>query len=443
MKTIQLKISVKALDCYIYGGYIFFVMQDGRVVYGSYDRFINRAIKKIEGATDLLKVAFLRNEHYYSKQIKSFLKIPGVKEAIYSNWNQLTNEELCLEWEEIEDLMTTVCEYESFPIDFRIYGMRMFIGCRKGLYEVNLRPAGHKLNPAKIEKCFDTSKIICVNPKFGELVASADSDGLIAKSIDMDGNSPTFIHDSDVIQQRSLRTGWSEVDIFNYSDTADFSFYANEYETVKNENGRYWEKADGKRIRSFGVRQHSMDNMLEMSRIKKEDILYCFNGATNAFVHLKNGKLITVTLKGDRQGEVGEFTLSQYAKQVTNDSAINDFGRILSGFTIPKGCVIEYFDKVVLLRDRHVQVIEDGIAIKVRNFMSSNKYQDVLSVTKDNEVILHAIDTLDLNRDLNKGYIRTSSAEPIDLFAGMDAIPYKFIGKIEGSVDETENDLPW
>ena len=88
-------------------------------------------------------------------------------------------------------------------------------------------------------------------------------------------------------------------------------------------------------------------------------------------------------------------------------------------------------------------MIEDGIAIKVRNFMSSNKYQDVLSVTKDNEVILHAIDTLDLNRDLNKGYIRTSSAEPIDLFAGMDAIPYKFIGKIEGSVDETENDLPW
>ena len=75
MKTIQLKISVKAHDCYIYGGYIFFVMQDGRIVYGSYERFINRAIKKIEGATDLLKVAFLRNEHYYSKQIKSFLKM--------------------------------------------------------------------------------------------------------------------------------------------------------------------------------------------------------------------------------------------------------------------------------------------------------------------------------------------------------------------------------
>lgn len=443
MKTIQLKISVKALDCYIYGGYIFFVLQDGRIVYGSYERLINKAIKKIEGETSLLKVAFLRNENYYSKQIKPFLKIPGVKEAIYSNWNQLTNEEFRLEWEDFEDLMTTVCEYESFPIDFRIYGMRMFIGCRKGLYEVNLRPARHNLNPAKIEKCFDSSKIICVNPKFGELVASADSDGLIAKSIDMDGNKPTFIRDGDVIQQRSLRTGWSEVDIFNYSDTADFSFYANEYETVKNENGRYWERADGKRISNFGVRQHSMDSMLEMSRIKKEDILYCFNGATNAFVHLKNGKLVMVTLKGNRQGEIGEFTLSQYTKQATNDSTINGFGRIISGFTIPKGCVIEYFDKVILLRDRHVQVIEDGIAIKVRNFMSSNKYQDVLSVTKDNEVILHAIDTLDLNRDLNNRYIRTPSVESIDSFAGMNAIPYKFIRKNGGSEDETENDLPW
>ena len=35
------------------------------------------------------------------------------------------------------------------------------------------------------------------------------------------------------------------------------------------------------------------------------------------------------------------------------------------------------------------------------------------------------------------------SDEAIDLFAGMDAIPYKFIGKIEGSADATENDLPW
>lgn len=443
MKTIKLKISAKALDCYIYGGYIFFVMQDGRIVYGSYERLINRAVKKIDDATELLKVAFLRNENYYSKHIKSFLKIPGVKDAIYRNWNELANKELWLEWNEVEDLMTTVCEYDSFPIDFRIYGMRMFIGCRRGLYEVNLRPDGHKLNPAKIERCFDTSKIICVNPKFGELVASADSDGMIAKSIDMDGYSPTYIDDRDVIQQRSLRTGWSEFDIFNYSDLADFSFYANEYETIKANNGRYWEKADGKRISSFGIRQHSMDNMLELSRIKKEDILYCFNGATNAFVHLKNGKLVTVTLKGNRQGEVGEFFLSQYTKSVTKDGMIDDFGRIISGFTIPKGCVIEYFDKVVLLRDSHAQVIEDGVAIKVRNFMSSNKYQDVLSVTKDNEVTLHAIDTLDLDRNLNNGYRRDQVAEPVDLFAGMDAIPYNFIGKIEGVENENDVDLPW
>lgn len=443
MKTIQLKISAKALDCYIYGGYIFFVMQEGRIVYGSYERLINRAIKKFGEGSDLIKVAFLRNDHYYSKQIKPFLKIPGVKDAIYRSWGELTNETLWLEWEEIDDLMTTICEYESFPIDFRIYGMRMFIGCRKGLYEVNLRPEGHRLNPSKIERCFDTSKIICVNPKYGELVASADSDGMIAKSIDMDGHRPTFIQDRDIIPQRSLRTGWSEFDIFNYSDTADFSFFANEYESVKADNGRYWEKADGKRISSFGVRQHSMDSMLEMSRIKKDDILYCFNGATNAFVHLRNGKLVTVTLKGNRQGEVGEFSLSKYAKSVTKDGMINDSGRIISGFTIPKGCVIEYFDKVVLLRDSHAQVIEDGLAIKVRNFMTSNKYQDVLSVTKDNEITLHAIDTLDLERDLNNGIRRNPVAEPVDIFAGMDAVPYNFIGKIEGVADENDIDLPW
>lgn len=442
MKTIQLKISVKALDCYIYGGYIFFVMQDGRIVYGSYERLVNRAIKKLENANNLLKVAFLRNENYYSKQVKQFLKIPGVKEVIYSNWNDLTNEELRLEWAELEDIMTTVCEYESFPIDFKIYGMRMFVGCRNGLYEVNLRPDGHKLNPAKIERCFDTAKIIYLNPKFGELVASADSDGLIAKAIDMEGDRPTFIKDKDVIRQRSLRTGWSEIDIFNYSDTADFSFYANEYEDIKVDNGRYWEKADSKRISGFGIRTYSMDCILERSRIKKEEILFCFNGSTNAFIHLKNGKLVTVALKGSRQGEVGEFSLSQYAKKAVNDGALDNFGRIISGFTIPKGCVIEYFDKVVLLRDSHAQVIEDGTVIKVRNFMTSNRYQDVISVTKEDEVTLHAIDTLDLDRNLSKNYSQRHIAEPADLFEGMDAIPYTFIGKFEGTIED-DGELPW
>lgn len=443
MKTIQLKLSVKALDCYIYGGFIFFIMQDGRIVYAPYERLINRAIKKQEGGGDLLKLAFLRNEFYHSRQAKLYLKIPGVKESIYRNWSEMSDKDLRLEWEDFEDLMMPVCEYESFPIDFRIYGMRMFIGCRNGLYEVNLQPDGRHLQPARIERCFDASKIIGVNPRYGELVASADRDGLIAKSIDMDDGRPTFIDDRDVIPQRSLRTGWSEYDIFNYSDTADFSYYANDYETVQPDNGKYWERADSKRICNFGVKRHSMDSMLELSRIRKEDILYCFNGSTNAFVHLKDGKLLTVTLKGERQGEVGEFSLSKYTRKVTDDEVMNNLGRIISGFTIPKGCVIEYFDKVVLLRNNHAQVIEDGVAIKVRNFMSSNKYQDVLSVTKEDEVTLHAIDTLDLDKDLNQRYIRNQPHYSRDLFDGMDEIPYKFIGKIEGEIEEDEFDLPW
>ena len=171
--------------------------------------------------------------------------------------------------------------------------------------------------------------------------------------------------------------------------------------------------------------------------------MYCFNGSSNAFVHLKDGKLLTVTLKGNRQGEVGEFSLSKYSRMVTDDDIINNQGGIISGFTIPKGCVIEYFDKVILLRNNHAQVIEDGVAIKVRNFMSSNKYQDILSVTKEDEVILHAIDTLDLDKDLNQKYISNKPQYPKDLFEGMDEIPYKYIGKIEEEVDKNDMDLPW
>ena len=47
--------------------------------------------------------------------------------------------------------------------------------------------------------------------------------------------------------------------------------------------------------------------------------------------------------------------------------------------------------------------------------MSSNRYQDLLSATKENMVTLHALDTLNVTRNEIKGKIR-SNAQLSDVF---------------------------
>ena len=83
MKTIKLNFDIRALDCYLYGGNIYFVMQNGSVVYAPYPKIISRLARNYkESDFSFLKLAFLRNEFYYSQPSRTFLKVPGMKEVL-------------------------------------------------------------------------------------------------------------------------------------------------------------------------------------------------------------------------------------------------------------------------------------------------------------------------------------------------------------------------
>lgn len=398
MKTIKLNFDIKALDCYLYGGNIYFVMQNGSIMYAPYPRIISRLAENYgEDDFSFLKLAFLRNEFYYSKQSRTLLKISGIKEILKWNWAKLSETEFTLAYEDIEDILQPLCEWDSIPLDMRIYGMKMFIGCRKGLYEF---PIDGDKRSKKPQRCFD-GKVTCVNAKYGELVVSADTDGLFAASIDMENGTKTRIDKKNAIDKRSLRTIWADTNLFNYYGKEEFSFLSNEYETIPPKKDRFWEHRETKRITRFATSKQPMESVIEKSGLKKEDIGYCFNSSSNAYVFMKNGKLKVFTLKDKQYNQVkgwGEIELPKYSRKGTEDNLI-DYGRVISAFSIPKGSVMEFFDRVLLLKDGHSYVIEEEPVIRTRSFMSSNRYQDIISVTKEEKITLHAVDTLNVSRN--------------------------------------------
>ena len=92
---------------------------------------------------------------------------------------------------------------------------------------------------------------------------------------------------------------------------------------------------------------------------------------------------------------------------------------------------MEFFDKVLLLKDSHSYVIEEEPTIRTRSFMNSIRYQDILSVTKEEKVTLHALDTLNVSRNAITGR-KQSEASLADVF---DAIG------LNKHVDGQEGDL--
>lgn len=407
MKTIKLNFDIKALDCYLYGGNIYFFMQNGSIMCAPYPRIISRLANNYEkGDFSFLKLAFLRNEFYYSQQGKTFLKIPGMKQILEWNWQKLAETEFTLTYEDIRDLLEPLCEWESIPLDVRIYGMKMFVGCRDGLYEINIDDGRRR----KFERCFG-SKVTCVNAKYGELVISADSDGLFAASIDMENGSRTKINEKKPVEERSVRTLWADTNLFNYYSKEDFSYLSNEYQLIPPKKDKYWERRETKRITRFASSTQSMESVIKNSGLKKEEIGYCFNSSSNAYVFLKNGTLKVYALKDKQYAEIdgwGEIELPKYSRRGNKESLI-DYGKVISAFSIPKGSVMEFFDKVLLLKDGHSYIIEEKPVIRTRSFMSSNRYQDILSVTKEDMITLHALDTLNVSRNEISGKMRSNA----------------------------------
>ena len=74
--------------------------------------------------------------------------------------------------------------------------------------------------------------------------------------------------------------------------------------------------------------------------------------------------------------------------------------------------------------------------MKVRTFMSSTRYQDLLSVTMEDYVTIHAIDTLDLDRELIPQMHQ--NAKPIDFQEQL-----KSQNDVRFDVWEDDKDLPF
>lgn len=398
MSTIRFSINVKALDCYIYAGKLFLILQDGRLVCCSYDNIIGYLKYKYPDLKPLITLAFQQCSYLHSDAAKAILGVKEVMDALHKVWDYAANTiDFAIDFTDIENEFMDLGLVPSMPVlDIKMYNKHVYLGCKGGLYEFLYDEIGG-FNGPKIKKGFD-EKIVHVDAKFDTVVLSAGSRGLFTGRVP--SADTTKVVEKEVMD-KSFRSAWSTYNIMNYDKGNGFTCLVNEVKSLdlKDRRRTRYDGQESYEIVTVGKEQIGMEQLMEpimkKKRINMDDIIYCFNSHQSGYFLTKSGLLyqLNILSKSDAAYYYSTNILREYPK-VENLKG----GRPVSASILPNGCVIEYFDNVVLYQNNKSSVIETTPSITVRSFVNSYRYKNIVAATKENECTFHSVDTLDLIR---------------------------------------------
>ncbi|MEQ8688955.1 MAG: hypothetical protein RIE86_26885 [Imperialibacter sp.] len=389
MKTIKFSIKVGAIDSYIYGGHLFVILKDGRIAFTELSKVIRKLVDKYSDFENLIRLSFQRNDYLSNRQGLMILGVGELRNVLMKLWERATNEiDFSIDFD-LDDF-EIISEVPSMPVlDMRLYAMRMYLGCKEGLYELNLNPQdNYHLKPSKPELRFD-AKVTHLNAKSGEVIISANSEGLFHGSFLNKRNKLEVI--SKPVAKKSIRTGWSSYDVINYEEHNNFEYFVNETASIDNKPkySKFDEQSERRRITEFGKSKYGMAHLMGHSNLKVEDVSYCFNSSLSGFFFTKDGQFININLNKENKQDLYFTSRNHLLPNLEKTKKL--LTKPVSSSIVPKGCVIEYFDKVVLYHNGKAKVIENSPSINVRSYPSSIRYRNLITITKDEEISIHSI----------------------------------------------------
>lgn len=389
MKTLKFTLEVDAIESYIYSGHVFLILSNGKIIFLPVSRIIRKLIDEYPVFENLIRVSFQRNDYLNNNQAEVFFGIGEMKKSFINLWQKASEEvDFKIVLNEVDYVI--IDEVPTMPVlDLKLYAMRFYIGSVEGLYEINLNSDDrYHLEPTKPQKRFD-AKVTCLNAKSGEIIISSNSNGLFHGSFLNSSDKLKVIERS--VSKKSIRTGWSGYDVVNYDKQNDFEYFVNETENIekKPNYSKFDEYSERRRITEFGSSKYGLSTLLANSNIEKDQINYCFNSSTSGFFFMKDGSFLNVNLNKPKDKQLYFVSRNNELPALKNGSA--KFLAPISTSIVPEGCVVEYFDKVVLYQNSKAKIIETSPSINVRTYPSSKRYRNLISVTKEREISIHSI----------------------------------------------------
>lgn len=397
MRPIRFRINIEAVDCYIYFGRIFFVLEDGIYSLPLWKLFAS--LKESEpDFKDFIICAFERNDYIngYTSS-KHIFGIPGQKENLKKVWEYVAKKRVWqIDWNDIADMSEKVCTTKiSDFVDFRFYAGNLFLGEYDSFSKVTLPLESERYDASPVKKIFD-SYVCSLNANYGNVVISGGEDGLFSYDV-FDLNQLSDHRDSPVPiseSEYSRKTGWNGFNLINYTSNC-FSLIENRKHVINSDERGYkfnprFEKREDSTISQFNIRQIAHDRLLRKSQLNLDDILFTFNSSTSGYFYMKDG---SVRIKS-MQTKDDDFYFSSKGSAIPDLKDGKAIRSPLSGCVIPKGMVLEFIDQVLIVQDGETFTVPfpNGSCSSVRSYLNSKRNQNLITVTTDKYIDIFSLD---------------------------------------------------
>lgn len=391
MNPLKITFDHNVQDGYMYGGKLFLICNNGDIKYTTMESILANNLDYGTDEYKFLKLCFSRNNWLINTQGKSLLEVQDLKKSFDKLWRRFSK----IEYEfSFGDNLKTLSTIKDMPVfDFNIYGMRLFIGNRKGLFEAGISLDNEdtvRLNE-NIEPVWD-SRITGITSKSGSLMLSSNSDGLFHGTLN--GINKRLTVKTKPIKPISLRTGWTGYDLINYVAQNDFAYLKNNYK--KDDERRYLYSSDDEssiknRITEVATETLEMKTLFRNININLNDVIFSFNSSKSCFFITNEGRIFNSYWHRNPPNNQ-EVKLSSKINEIHKFSSKKiKIDKPISSKIIPNGCVVEFFDKVVLLHNSKKILLENCGVTSIRTFPASIRYRYIVSTFTGDKVTLHSI----------------------------------------------------
>lgn len=389
MKPLKLHIKGNFQDGYLYSGQLFLIQNSGELTSISLDDIIAANLSYGTEEYNFFKLIFTRNDWFQNNQGKTFFKINQFKSMFNLMWKKYLKVEYTFELP--ENIAEFHQKIDSTPIfDFKLYGMRVYIGNRDGLYEAPISIDKTVRLNKPIKRVFD-ARTTQISAKSGSVMISSNTEGLFH------GKLLNYESDLNVaerpVSSKSLRTTWSGYDLVNYGTQKNFDYLLGDYTRTDERNYLYSKEDESSKkitINSVGEKSISLESLLSNLKFKEEDILYSFNSSLSCYFFLSNGDFLNTYFQKNSKDKQVSLS-SKIFSLPKNFIKKNKVMKPISTKIVPNGCIIEYFNQVVLVRNGIKVVLEDKPITAIKTFPHSLRYKNIIAIFDGEGLSLHCM----------------------------------------------------
>jgi len=379
MKSVTIFLPGDFEDACIYMGRLLVVTAERAFYFYNYEQIIQYLENQSTKSRSLLTYLFSRNDWLASNQFRVLAMNEGVRETILHDIDELSRTPI--ELSSSQKFIQTVHKLDisaSVFLDITVYNQRVYIGADSGLYHIDFEWTPYSVEmPSKPEKRHD-AKSINTSAKYGSINVSCGDEGLFCAFDEFRwvNSSQSTIKK---FAEKSLRIGWFDTDLINYSTSTSPSFLRGKHESIQ------YGGADRERkiLVEVGTEIFELDylfeNLLENGNIEDYTIQYVYNSNTTMFVHTLEGYFYVVGI----QKSDGEHPKVRFTKTFKGENT-----RILSVHPCKTGLIIETNNKVFLFANGDWYHILDSEVLSVRTHSKSKRYQNIVVDTTEEGIYI-------------------------------------------------------